>query len=154
MRLASVEDTLSKWHMCLLPQDLISKYWKAIGDLLQQVPDTWEGYSVEAFFDLAMHDKIQVWAIEYETKIRMVVFTQLVDFPTMKQLQIIWCGGQGILQHIQHLVDTTLDAFARSQGCTSIAIFGRPGWKKFAQPRGFKEAGIILTRPVYPERKH
>lgn len=71
--------------------------------------------------------------------------TQLVGDGADRSVHIWLAGGglQGVLS-----LRPGLEAWARGQGCQSITIDGRPGWRRVLRPFGYRMAGRELKRSL------
>jgi hypothetical protein len=143
-------DPKSGWEIELASPDQVHFYWPQISGMLEKLRHTIPNYTIEALYQFAMDQRIQVWLVG-RPEIKLVMFTQVAVFPKLKVLEVIWGAGEGALGS-QHIVEAVLDNFARGCGCERIDVFARPGWEKVMAPFGFKRTSIKLSRPVHPGR--
>jgi len=74
---------------------------------------------------------------------RGCLVTEIVNYPKKKSLHVFLAGGE--LDQILDVEDS-LRVFGRSQGCDSMTLAGRPGWKK-ALPH-WKQDFVVLSTEI------
>ena len=132
----------------LLSVEEFDHFWPDIEKMMDLVPHTWPDLTKESIVNQVLEGKMQVWGVG-DTAIKMVLFTQVATFPARRVLQIFWGAGQGrIFEKAGDSVESVMEYFARSQGCTRIDVIGREGWERILAPRGFKRTSIILSREI------
>ena len=73
------------------------------------------------------------------------VVTQIIDFPRKRVLELFLIVGD--LEDLEEIYNDAV-AFAQMQGCTLMRGFGRPGWKKFAEPRGWTNGTTVYLKTM------
>jgi hypothetical protein len=149
---ATGTDMQTGWEMQLLPYSHIQHYWPHIEDMLKRVPQTWQDHTLESLHDRALAGTMQVWGLGPKECIRVVVFTQVVNFPATRVLEVIWMAGEGGLLYGLDVADAVVEDFARTQHCSRIDLYGREGWEKIAKSHGYRKLAVVLSRPVEQHR--
>lgn len=75
---------------------------------------------------------------------RSAVVTQFWNFPTAKVCNH-WLAG-GDMSELIHDLQPVIDDWARAQGCSQMAIAGRPGWERVMAPFGFAPIFTALRK--------
>ena len=101
-----------------------------------------EGYGQMNYRDVLegiARGEYQFWA----SKDSCVVSTIDV-FPRIKQLTVII--GAGDLREIDDVIRPVIEAWARSIGCDTMLIMGRPGWQRALE--GYKRTAVVLEKKL------
>jgi hypothetical protein len=101
-----------------------------------------EGYGQMGYHDVLdgiARGEYQFWA----SKDSCVVSTIDV-FPRIKQLTVII--GAGDLREIDDVIRPVIEAWARSIGCDTMLIMGRPGWQRALE--GYKRTAVVLEKKL------
>lgn len=144
-------DPVRGFRMSKMPEEEIETHWKSIEQMMRALPRTIPDWTPESLYKRALCGEVQIWGVGDESKVLMVLLTQIAIFPAGKVLEVFWCAGQGVYEEAQELVDTTFDLFAKKENCRRIDIIGRDGWEKVLRSRGFKRTAVVWSRPVIHE---
>lgn len=101
-----------------------------------------EGYGQMNFDDVVegiREGHYQLWASE-----RSVVVTTVDLFPRIKQLTVIL--GAGDLTEIDEELRPLIENWARSIGCDTMLIMGRPGWERALE--GYRRTAVVLEKKL------
>lgn len=71
--------------------------------------------------------------------------TQVVEFPRGKALDIFLIVGEW--NHLEDLF-TQLQTYAADTGCTLMRAFGREGWRRAAEARGWRADMRVFLKDV------
>lgn len=138
----------SEVKMALLTPPYFDFYWPKISEELDHIPHVWsQWWTKEALFTAVLERRMEVWAVGPKDMFTVILFTQVLNYPASRVLQVFLAFGRGI-DEVLPTLDATLDRYASIQGCTSIEVIGRDGWEKKLQSVGFKPSSIVLSRPV------
>jgi|TARA_R100001463_G_scaffold61741_1_gene114560 hypothetical protein len=69
--------------------------------------------------------------------------TEIVIYPNRKVLHVFLAGGK--LEQITNMHDDAVK-WGKQQGCDSMSLSGRPGWKKILGDKGWKQIQIVLAK--------
>ena len=69
--------------------------------------------------------------------------TEIVNYPNRKVLHVFLAGGK--LEQITNMHDDAVK-WGKIQGCDSMTLSGRPGWKKILAKEGWKQVQIVLAK--------
>jgi hypothetical protein len=81
----------------------------------------------------------QFWAAE-----NSCVLTTIDIFPRIKQLTVIL--GAGDLNEINENIRPLVEDWARSIGCDTMLIMGRPGWQRALE--GYRRTAVVLEKKL------
>lgn len=90
--------------------------------------------------DGILSQQYQFWPAE-----RGCAITEIVVFPQKKVLHIFLAGGE--MDQIVDMDDSAV-YFAKSQGCDSVTIAGRRGWKRVLSEKGYSEYFTTLAKDI------
>lgn len=125
----------------------IEIYWPKVVELLEKLPHTWEGYTIESLHEQIQAGGLQLWGCGRDA-IELVLITRLIALPKYRKVQLVWAGGTGLDDNLD-AIDAAMDEFARINSCEFVEILdGRGGWTRKLKSRGFRVAHTILARPV------
>jgi hypothetical protein len=99
-----------------------------------------EGYGQMGYEDVLdgiRSGEYQLWAAEGS-----VVITTVDLFPRLKQLTVII--GAGDLREIDDELRPMIETWARSIGCDTMLIMGRPGWERALD--GYRRTCVVLEK--------
>jgi hypothetical protein len=101
-----------------------------------------EGYGQMNYHDVLegiARGEYQFWASNDSC-----VVTTIDIFPRIKQLTVII--GAGDLKEIDDVIRPTIEAWARSIGCDTMLIMGRPGWQRALE--GYRRTAVVLEKKL------
>jgi hypothetical protein len=84
-----------------------------------------------------------VWS-QRETRIKAAVVTQVASINNNKYCSIVACAGDGLTQWLP-LIEQ-LEAYARTQSCRAMRIYGRFGWARVLPH--YQTKAIVLERTL------
>lgn len=137
-----------------LTKEQIDTYWPMIVRELDRIPHTWNVYWTKDFlYQGAMVGMFEVWASGPPEEIKIVLFTQIVNYPANKILQAILILGNSLEEAMPSL-EAVLTRYAQVYHATVMEVTGRPGWEKKLSEFGLRKTGIVLSKAVHEERLH
>jgi hypothetical protein len=73
--------------------------------------------------------------------------TKVEEYPLMKMLHILHCAGEkGQMEGLEDELYEAYDSFAKFNHCIGVEFIGRPGWKKYVEPRGYKLKSVSYEK--------
>lgn len=84
----------------------------------------------------------KLWVVHENLVIRAVLITQFIQYPKVKELQIIMCVGESYEDW--YFLVNKMEEYASLSGCKKITAVTRPGWEKIM--RGYKKTHVYLER--------
>jgi hypothetical protein len=85
-----------------------------------------------------------LWLAWDGTRIHAAAVTELRSANGRKFCTIVACGGEQ-RRHWLHLL-ADLESFARAEGCATVLILGRPGWRRVLPD--YRVKNIILEKEL------
>lgn len=85
-----------------------------------------------------LESHLQLWPAE-----RGCAVTEIVIYPRKKVLHVFLAGGE--MDQIIDMIDSAV-AWSKTQGCTSMTIAGRHGWKRVLEKHGYKAVMTVLEK--------
>lgn len=91
--------------------------------------------------DLATGHRL-LWIATDGRDILAAALTALIAAPSGLKCELQACGGNDV--HRWHSAIETIEAYARSEGCSALVIRARRGWQKLLS--GYATTGVILSK--------
>jgi hypothetical protein len=95
-------------------------------------------HTFEDVYDRILDGKLQLWPAE-----RGCAVTEIVVYPKKKVLHVFLAGGE--MDQIIDMIDSAV-VWSKTQGCTSMTISGRHGWKRVLEKHGYKTVMTVLEK--------
>lgn len=73
--------------------------------------------------------------------------TQILCYPKHKTLMVVHTAGDGMNEWLDDLI-AAFDQFAKGMGCKFIEEYGRKGWQKTLQKRGWSPVYTVMRKEV------
>lgn len=121
------------------------KVWDAVEPMLASAMQKWLPlYRSADLLNNVLDEKMQLWIItsNEEEKLYGAGLTEINPYPLMKMLTVYLFGGVDMNKWKDKFA-SSLELFARTQGCECMQMIGRRGWARF--PGAF-EAGVVSTK--------
>ena len=122
-----------------VPPDRVAECWGAVEGLIRPALEN----SITDFDMVAAavcDGRMLLWLTFDGTRVYSATVTQLSVSNGKKFCTIVACGGSEMSRWI-HLIER-IEQFARDEGCASIVIIGRPGWKKILKQYNTKRVTL------------
>ena len=101
-----------------------------------------EGYGQMTFEDVV--ERINSGEFQFWRSESSCVVTTIDIFPRIKQLTVII--GAGDLKEINDHIRPIIEEWARSIGCDTMLIMGRPGWQRALE--GYRRTAVVLEKKL------
>lgn len=133
-----------------VPLEHVAQAWLLAAPMIEKarerLPDREEAMDI---FSHIVTGHYQLWvAIEVDVLVAACV-SKIQEHPRARSIHIPYLGGDE--HRIGEWGPVAWDAFedfARKNHCSHISIEGRPGWKTFLAPRGFKVLSHTFERKL------
>lgn len=101
-------------------------------------------YDIEDVFSNVKNGHWILWVVHEEGDVKAVLLTQTIQYPKLKEFQIIMCVGD---KHKEwyHLI-SKIEEYAKLIGCTKLTALTRPGWEKIMLE--YKKSHIYQERDL------
>lgn len=130
-----------------MPVDNFLLHWPRIAQTLDMHPEAWaDYYTKQDIYDGVMSESLQAWAFSKDSIIRVILFTTIINYPTLRVLHVMLAIGNGIEEFIPQ-IEGTLESFGRAAGCKMCEVVGRPGWERKLGPR-FKKRAVVMVSKI------
>lgn len=95
-------------------------------------------HTFEDVAERILDGRLQLWPAD-----RGCAVTELVVYPKKKVLHVFLAGGE--MDQIVDMIESAI-AWGKTQGCTSMTIAGRHGWKRVLEKHGYKPVMTVLEK--------
>lgn len=85
-----------------------------------------------------LESRFQLWPAD-----RGCAVTEIVIYPKKKVLHVFLAGGE--MDQIVDMIDSAVE-WGKAQGCVSMTIAGRHGWKRVLGEYGYKPVMTVLEK--------
>lgn len=116
--------------------------------LVRMAKDTQGRRTPEDIIQRMLRGECQLWVtLDADGKPNGAVITSIEQYPQMRMLNILHAAGEkNRWKDIEDDLYAAYDEFAKANGCVGVEFGGRPGWKKYAEPRGFKLKSVMYEK--------
>jgi hypothetical protein len=122
------------------------KFWPVAKEYLKEAISLNGALDEHDVLDLIMQQKMQLWGI-HDGALKAVMVTEILEYPTVKHLNVALIGGDSMSMWDDVVVDT-LERFGKEHGATAIQGAGRRGWVKHLEQFGFKEYATVMIKEI------
>lgn len=138
-------------QVTLVPREHVLSMWPKIRPHAVQAADyTYGRFEPEDLLDAALEGRFDVWVPYEGLEVLGVVFTAFTIYPRKKYLDMTFIGGDEGMRWKDPML-STLQAWARDNGCDGIESSGRLGWAKVFKGDGYKMLWQVFELPVAAE---
>ena len=130
----------------LCPTDQVENYWPKVQLLLQPAVDRSGGRaSADQTYRLAMNGKVQIWLMYDENTKEIVAAgaSELRTYPGRKILNVLLVAGHRMSEWLDKFIDK-LKRFAIHNEAKALELYGRTGWIRKLESKGFKTQKACL----------
>jgi len=121
----------------------VSRYWPLVHFMIAEAIKYGGSYAEPKHIKEELEqDRMQLFIMfgvddDGENKVFGCMTTRIYANPNFDELQACICTGKKMHLWIENLINS-LEKFAKDNGCKRICMLGRPGYKKFVSPHGWK----------------
>jgi len=136
----------------LLSQEQIDEHWGNIAKVMNECPGYYDFFTPEWTYSRAKSGDLQIWGM-VDDKIRGIIVTQIVVYPTQKVFEILGAAGIGLLEFFDEM-EQVFEYIAADAGCSTIMARTRPGIARLLRKKHVLEQAVWVSRPVGKHRRH
>lgn len=130
----------------------IVQLWPQVVEQLMCIPHIWTGrWTLDALYTLSINSRFQLWAFGPEEELRVIVFTQIIEYPASRVVQAFLCFGNS-LDDALPIIEATLERFCIENECKTFELVGRRAWER--KLKGFTLDCVVLTKAVKSQGVH
>ena len=119
--------------------------WEEVVPLLARVAPHTEGeLEPDDYIEPLTHGDMQLWVVVENKRVNAALITQIIPYPQKKVLRLISLAGEDF-QEIKGFLEM-VEVFALKNGCSSLEMWGRKGWKKLLSD--WKDSYIVYTKDL------
>ena len=119
--------------------------WEEVVPLLARVAPHTEGeLEPDDYIEPLTHGDMQLWVVVENKRVNAALITQIIPYPQKKVLRLISLAGEDF-QEIKGFLEM-VEGFALKNGCSSLEMWGRKGWKKLLSD--WKDSYIVYTKDL------
>lgn len=127
----------------IITAENIDKYREELSFYIESFVERSKGrYAIEDVFNNIKSGYWVLWVVHEHSELKAVLITQTIEYPRLKELQIIMCVGEN--HKDWYSLISKMEEYAKLMGCTKITAITRPGWEKVM--KGYKKSHVYLER--------
>lgn len=121
----------------------VDSVWNLVLPLVESALDYDDSrYSASSIYEEIKNRGMQLWLV-MNGDIEACLVTEIRKYPLKTVCTIFLAAGKNLENWIH--VQENLKAWAKTQGCSTIELYGRPGWEK---KLGWKKTQVILREDI------
>ena len=139
-----------------IPHETVKDAWLYVEQSIADALTRSGGYALASHIKQdCIDEKSQLWILcdkdeERESnKLYGVIVTEVIQRPLIKVLHIKIMTGRH-REKWQHQI-RQIEDFAAQNGCHSMELIARPGWKKILKPFDYRETHVVLVKQIKQE---
>jgi len=135
--------TLSTPKIQGILNDRIEEVWDQVTPLISNaLRYSYQEYDLEDIKQGLLDRDMQLWVAFREDMITTCMITRILKFPKAKHLVILIYSGEDVKRMLPF--KEKLYEWAKGQGCTSVQLYGRPGWERVLAKEGYEKIYTVL----------
>jgi hypothetical protein len=133
----------------LIPKSEVPPIWPVVSPFIEsawaQAPGYYRAIDI---LDRILQDIECLWGV-FDNDLNMVAAftTQVEQYPLSRKLVITCMSGKGVRDWYDQMMEI-LERFAKDQGCSSIIVRGREGWRRLGRNKNWKHTASTLEYPL------
>ncbi len=129
-------------------------FWPAIEGELDRLPHLWaDCWTKEVLRDGAECGRFQVWSAGTKEYFYVVLFSQVVVYPAASVFQVFLAFGQKMDEMLPTVI-STLEWFAKRNGCSRVEVVGRKAWERKLRAEGYVFDSVCVKRKLPTMETH
>ena len=135
----------------LINPENIPVIWDDVAPLLDRVTEHNEGqFEANDYLEPLTSKIMQLWIAVEEDYLHTVMITKIIEYPNKRVLRVIAIAGSEF-KTLHSKFNDMIESFALREGCSSMELWGRKGWKKMLPD--WKDSYTVFTKEL-KERMH
>lgn len=138
--------TVKAYHV---PVEDLGGFWPQASEFIDLALAKAAGeYTIKDVYEFIKRDWLALW-VAYDTEAMEVVGAltiQIQIYPQKRVAMLVHLGAKDFSQ-IKGLFPR-IERYCRENGCTSIMLWGRPGWSKVLSELGFEYRYSVLEKEI------
>jgi len=103
-------------------------------------------YSLADIYRSLTDKDMILWLVYNHNKLIAAIITEIICYPQEKRLGYFAVAGEDFDQWFH--VGQEIEAWAKTEGCKAVEFYGRPGWLKKLQGKGYELTHICMRAPI------
>lgn len=128
------------FHM--IAPELVAGLWDTVEPFIKKACADGKN-EPQDYLDTLSEGRQQLWLSGRNGTPVMVLVTEIRDYPRKRVAALVVCIGEGREDWLSHL--TTVEGWAKGQGCKALLAEARPGWERVL---GWKKTHVVLEREI------
>ncbi len=134
-------------QLLLVTPDLLPQVWPQIVPLLLSAKEIWEEcYTLDSLLILLQQKQMQLWTMNDESEFILALLTEVLTFPKMKVLHIVFIGGRELAYGLEFF--DCVEMWAHKQGAMKSYGIGREGFLRVLKPYGYVKSAVAFEKDI------
>lgn len=127
-----------------VPADRIDDYWPHVSGLIENIAGrSGRRFSAQDYYESFKDRGRQLWVAVTDGDVVMALITEIRTYPGKRVAALVACAGERRGDWLHYL--TTVEKWAKAQGCEAIEAEARPGWERVL---GWRRTHVILEKEI------
>ncbi len=122
----------------------IDLFWPHFEPLVARACEVEGEYTAKDVYARCKAKEMQLWVSVYKGAPEAVMVSEIMAFPARKVAVIVLMAGENA-KIVKRFIPTFM-TWARNNGCDTVRIQGREGWKRLLPD--FKQTAIVMERSL------
>ena len=156
MELQSLENTesLKPRQLLWVQADILDTVWWGAVPLLLEGKKYWEEFmTLESIYNSIKSGDLQLWLMNDEDEFLLAMLTQLIRYPKILDLRLVWIGGEDLASGIELFFDY-IELWGHRQGASRVTVSGRKGWIRRLLKSGYKLESYTVCKDISEIKEH
>lgn len=131
-----------------IPFNFIEHFWSFAAPYIKRALDHTSGeFTADDFKQSCINRNVQLWLVSQDKRVVGAVTTEIIVYPHRKHCRIITLAGSNFSEWVD-LCNSTLDAWAKGNGCHAMEAYTRRGFVPKLLPLGYKHKHSVLVKEL------
>lgn len=144
----TLTESAEKFKIRGIPSNMIDRFWPLAEPYIKRALDHANGEFKPADLKHFCKDRtVQLWLVSEGERIVAAATTELINYPQRRHCRVITLAGSKAPEWTG-LLDETLLAWAKQQGCDSIEAYVRKGYVKVLAEHGYNHKYCAVVKEI------
>lgn len=141
-------DSPDQYRVRAIPAAMVDRFWQFAEPYIKRALDHTRGEFEPGDIKAYCKDRlIQLWLVTEGERVVAAATTEIITYPRAKQCRIVTLGGSRAVEWTPLLL-STLESWAREQGCNAMEAFVRKGYVKILADYSYKHMYSAVFREL------
>lgn len=135
-------------NMGRLDRSMLTQVWDRVAYIMREHPQGLLEYmEPHDIYPEILHDRMHMWVGVRDSVIELVMITQIVEWPKLKELHVMWLGGSHLHDYFPLFKDS-IEQYACMLGVSRIVATCRPGLVRMMKRYGYVQVRAEIAKSM------